>query len=142
MGNVSDFEQMRYYPGSRHPIPERKPVVYEQPDPDRWDAHPKVYKVKGEDVEFFTSGELAQALDGRATVTIRAWERKGIIPKATFHKPSDKPQGRRRLYSRAQVEGIVQIAKEEGIYSSDSRVKILTTNFTKRVTALFKELMA
>lgn len=142
-GRLSDFEQIQeYYPGSNRPIRAVKPVASGGYDPDAWDAHPLRFPVKGVEMEFFTSGQLGQALDGRSGITMRKWEQKGWIPKATYYKPAKDPQGRRRLYSRAQVEGIVVIAKDEGIFDRNSRVKITRTSFTQRVVALFRELAA
>jgi hypothetical protein len=45
--------------------------------------------------------------------------------------------GGRRYYTRAQVEGIVQIAKEEGLFEPRAR---LTPRFTARVIQLFTDL--
>jgi hypothetical protein len=141
MGTLADFEAMtEYYPGSKRPIvrhPNR--VESEAPDPDRWDAKPKIFPVNGVDTEFFTVGQLALALGGRQPVTIRKWERTGVIPKATFNKPSEDPRGKRRLYSRAQVEGMIRIAEEEGLLRKHSK-PITQTNFKERVLALFREL--
>jgi hypothetical protein len=129
-----------FYPGSKRPLVRHPNRTDEpRPDPGRWDAKPKMLKVGGEEREFFTVGQLAQAL-GRQAVTIRNWERTGVIPKPTFRKPSQDPRGARRLYTRAQVEGIVKIAKEEGLLRGDYR-PIGDTQFTARVVALFKELV-
>jgi hypothetical protein len=129
-----------FYPGSKRPLvrhPNRTDEA--RPDPGRWDAKPKVLKVGGVDREFFTIGQLAQAL-GRKPVTIRTWERTGVIPRPTFRKPSQDPRGARRLYTRAQVEGVVKIAKEEGLLRGDYR-PIGDTQFTTRVVALFRDLV-
>lgn len=147
MGGVIDLfgdlaeDVEEFYPGSRHAIvrhPNRVPDS--PPDPDRWDAKPKILKVGGVDKEFFTVGQLALALGGRKPVTIRKWERTGVIPKPTFVKPSDDPRGQRRLYSRAQVEGMRKIAEEEGVLSTHAARRITQTQFTERVVALFREL--
>jgi hypothetical protein len=102
---------------------------------------PRVYTVKGKDVEFFTIGQLAAEL-GRSPVTLRKWERDGVLPKATFVAPNPKQDSRakRRLYSRAQAVCIVLIAMEEGLLKSEGRPLISATRFTERVTALFREL--
>ena len=97
-----------------------------------------MYTVAGQDVELFTVGQLAQAL-GREAGTIRKWEANGIIPKAMYSSPSIDPRGKRRLYTRAMVEGIVKIAKQEGILAPNSRKTISATRFTERVVQLFKE---
>lgn len=128
-----------YYPGSRKKIPSRHANRVEHaPDPVLWDAKPKIFKVAGVEREFFTIGQLALAL-GRKPVTIRKWERLGIIPFPTFRFPSDDPRGQRRLYTRAQIEGILKIADEEGILKDHTRA-VTKTQFTARVVDLFREL--
>jgi hypothetical protein len=143
MGALQGFEQINreYYPGSNRPIGTAPDRSVEEPDDERWDLKPRIYQVNGEDVEFFTVGQLGKALGGRKPVTMRKWERTGLIPKATFTKPSDDPRGKRRLYTRAQIEGMVQIATEEGMLNPFAK-PIKDTNFKARVVALFKELAA
>lgn len=138
---LAGFEDIaEFYPGSRKPIIRHPNRVVDGPkDPHHWDAKPKVLKVNGEDREFFTIGQLGQALGGRKPVTMRKWEKTGIIPLPTFRKPSDDPRGQRRLYTREQVEGMVRIAEEEGILMIHSK-PITETDFTQRVIALFREL--
>jgi len=94
-----------------------------------WDARP--VKVEGDEREFFTIGALAKAL-GLPTNTVRGWEERDLLP-----EPFRSPEDDWRLYTRAQVEGIVRIAKEEGVL--DGR-PISTTDFARRVIALFREL--
>jgi DNA-binding transcriptional MerR regulator len=72
-------------------------------------------------------------------VTLRLWEREGIIPKATYQINSESKNGRRRLYTREQVEGLVKLAVEEGILISHQRA-IGGTQFTTRSIELFKQL--
>jgi hypothetical protein len=105
-----------------------------------WDAKPRKYVVAGVSTEFFTVGNLASAL-GRQAVTIRKWEREGVIPKSTYQSPGrdDDPRGRRRLYTREQVEGIVKIAAEEGVLVSHQK-PLSRTQFSSRVIDLFKRL--
>lgn len=133
-------EVAEYYPGSRRPIvrhPNRPQPAF--PDEPRWDDKPKRYDVGGVEYELFTIGQLSEALGGRKPVTIRLWERTGVIPRATFHRPSEDPRGQRRLYSRQQVEGMVRIAGEEGLLDTPSK-PISQTKFTERVLQLFREL--
>lgn len=143
-GPLSEFENIReYYPGSRQPLIRTSGRTGEAErvnDPNRWDAKPRILKVGGVDREFFTIGHLAKALN-RKPVTIRTWERAGVIPKPTFRKPSEDPRGARRLYTREQVEGMVRIADEEGLMKGDYR-SIGDTDFTRRVILLFRELAA
>jgi hypothetical protein len=128
-----------YYPGSSRKI-ENTPDQAAQRD--SWDLKPRVYKVNGEDVQFFTVGHLAVAMN-RKPLTIRQWERKGIIPKSTYQRQGREgsQHGRRRLYTRAQIEGMIRIAHDEGLLSNDRR-EIAKTQFTVRVIELFKRLAA
>jgi hypothetical protein len=127
------------YPGSTRSIePMRRKGV--KPPTEAWEDKPRVYTVGGKDVEFFTIGQLAMALN-RSSVTVRRWEEKGVIPSALFRVPSKSKLGKHRLYTRAQVEGIVRIAQEEGLLHSNYQ-GIRKTRFTEKVTALFAKLAA
>jgi hypothetical protein len=136
----------QFYPGSTRPLVRHRnrlntEAARKAADPAAWDAKPRKYKVGGEETEFFTVGQLAQAL-GRQPVTIRKWEREGVIPKATYQSPGKDGdvRGRRRLYTREQVEGIVRIAVEEGVLVSHQK-DLKDTDFTKRVVGLFEALV-
>ena len=123
------------YPGSK----QLRRAVAPQPAPavdDRaWDR-PVKKVVRGQEVELFTIGQLGQAL-GRAAVTLRLWERNGIIPKARMRLAPKNGIGGRRYYTRAQVEGIAQIAQEEGLLKPQAR---LSKTFTERCVQLFVDL--
>lgn len=138
-----EVEQLaeEYYPGSKRKIDRNDPESAKA-STDGWDAKPRTYKRNGKDTEFFTVGHLAMAMN-RKPLTIRQWERKGIIPKSTYQRAGrgGSQHGRRRLYTRAQIEGMIQIAAEEGLLTNDRR-EIASTNFKPRVLALFKKLAA
>lgn len=126
-----------HYPGSKQLRRAVAPAAKPEPkDESAWDAKPIIKSIKGEQVELFTIGQLGQAL-GRAAVTMRLWERNGVIPTARMRLTNKNGKGGRRYYTRAQVEGIRQIAKEEGLLEPRAR---LTPEFTRRVVRLFKEL--
>lgn len=137
-------EDTRYYPGSSHVIPRHPNRGNERArtslaiDPT-WDERPLVFDVGGKEMEFFTVGQFARAL-GRRPPTIRQWEREGIIPLATFQIPGkdDDARGRRRLYSRAQVEGVVAIAAAEGLFTH-RRKPLGQTEFSTKVHDLFRQ---
>lgn len=132
----------RFFPGSSTPIPDRRaPAATPQPEPDEeaWDAHPQVFLVQGKEVEFFTVGALAQAL-GKSASTVREWERFGFIPVALYRTKSVNPKKAKRLYTRPQIEGIVEIAREEGLLTYKPR-NIRATSFTVRVVDLFNRLL-
>tara|TARA_Y100000310_G_C20619750_1_gene782623 strand:+ start:235 stop:705 length:471 start_codon:yes stop_codon:yes gene_type:complete len=108
---VEDEEEQKDYPGSTPPRNRAdSPIPHALFDEALADAKPKQFSVNGELRDFYTIGDLAKALKRKA-VTIRAWERNGWIPVATFRTqpprgqqvPGVEPKGR-RLYSREQVE--------------------------------------
>lgn len=90
----------------------------------------------------FNISELAEALN-RKPVTIRKWEREKVIPKATYVKPgaNGDPRGRRRLWSRPQVEALVEIAESEGILYN-LKANISKTNFKRRAYEAFRQIQA
>lgn len=126
-----------YFPGSRQPL---TPVAGLK---DLLGGRTgKTYTINGKPVELFTISDVAEVLN-RKPVTIRKWEERKVIPPATFAKPGaggDK-RGRRRLYSRAQVEALVTIADAEGILHNP-HAQISQTNFKAKVWAEFKRLAA
>ena len=128
----------QHYPGSkqlrRAVAPPAKPAGREAGQ--QWDASPILKTIKGQTVEVFTIGQLGQSV-GRAAVTIRLWERKGFLPKARMRLADRNGKGGRRYYTRAQVEGIARIAKEEGLLEPQAP---LTPEFTRRVFQLFVDL--
>lgn len=128
------------YPGSRERREPPAPIVPDAPDaPDL--GHGTTLLVNGRDVEFFYVGDLAVMLNRKAG-TIRGWETDGILPTSGYVKPGKdrNPHGRRRLWTRAQLEGIWEIARDEGVLYPSSRVSVADTEFTARVKALFKAL--
>lgn len=118
----------------REPDPEPEPEVL-------WPKG-RILTISGYEVECFTTGQLGHLLGGRAAVTIRAWESEAILPKSGYYIPGrgGDPRGRRRYYTRAQVEGVLDIARQEGVLYPSTRVSISKTDFTKRVTEYFVEL--
>jgi hypothetical protein len=136
--------QDEYYPGSKQKRRESRQTRRERLVEERrqareeegWDAHPKKGTVNGVDIEVFPVGALAKAL-GRDSVTVRAWMRKGWLPRNRYKTPAvvgSRGNASRRLWSRTQIEGIVAIAREEGLLLSHPP-RIQTTNFTQRVFA-------
>lgn len=135
------FEDLGCYPGSKQ---RRLPV---QSNSRRQQAlsvldefKSRTYTVRGVQIQFYTIGQLGKALE-RKPGTMRKWESSQVIPKPTFlaPNPSGDVRAKRRLYSRAQCEGILLIAQQEGIIGDDSR-PVGSTGFTKRVIELFQEL--
>jgi hypothetical protein len=127
-----------FYPGSKM---KRQVNHVPEEEADEWPKG-RTLTIKGKEVECFTTGQLALLLGGRSAVTIRAWENEGLLPKSGYSLPGKggDVRGRRRYYTRSQVEGIIEIAKDEGIFTPGPRINMRKTEFTNRVIFFFKEL--
>ena len=108
------------------PAPESLP-----PPEMSWDDHPqhKFEKyLRGEKIEVFTVGALAEAI-GVSTKSIYKWERQRILPPSRYRMepprykqkpdvevriPGKSPAGR-RLYTRAQIEAVIEAAHEANV---------------------------
>lgn len=121
------------YPGSRHT---RRTPVAARPAEDAWDAKPIVKMVRGVRWELFTIGQLGVALGGRAAVTMRLWERKGVLPRARIRLAAKNGKGGRRYYQRHEVELAVALANELGMLTAGSP---LHPEFGSRLHALWKK---
>jgi len=66
---------------------------------------PKEYVVNNVKGVFYTLGEVA-TLIGKKIITLRMWERKGLLPKASFRYKG------RRLYTLQQVQNVVKWQEE------------------------------
>jgi hypothetical protein len=127
----------QYYPGSRErrqTVPASRPSAVEEVD---LLGDGTVMTVRGHEVEFFTIGQVARAINRKAG-TLRAWEDRGILPESGYVKRGKDVRGDRRLYSRAQAEGIIRLAKASGVMDAESRRPL--HDFSAWVWALFNEL--
>lgn len=136
------FRDLADFPGKRPPA-NRQPVAAPV-ESEGWDEKPTYYTYRGVQTEFFTIRHLAHAL-GRQPVTIRSWENKGKMPRTPYRSPTpergslpNKAVKGRRLWTRAQIEGILKIAQEEGVILTG---KPPTTRFAHRVSELFQSLI-
>ncbi len=140
---------MERYPGSKKLIktfdkPSLSGTGFLSASPEYILGEGKKMRVGNEELEFYTIGDLARVLN-RRPVTMRKWESEGVIPKAVYILPSkigDK-RGVRRLYSRQQIEGLMKVAKEEGVFEPSANGKwkaIEGTDFRQRAYDLFLEL--
>ena len=130
----------KFFPGSSTPLDIESIKRTQEDESANWDLNPMIFTVRGKEMQFFPIGALAQALGNRSPNTLRAWEKEGILPKSVFVKPSRDPRGRRRMYTRAMVEGLVKIAREEGVLWPHKGVRLGETQFTTRALELFKTL--
>lgn len=148
----SDLEE--FIPGSKVKLEDdrkrRTSKKPRKPKPTGWDRAPIRRRLPGrsEEIEFFTIMALCEAL-GKSPVTIRKWIAKGWLPKARYRLPSAEGPtslGGKRLWSRAEVEGILKIAREEGIIRTvedGMNVNYIPylkrTNFVQRVKDFWEE---
>ena len=130
----------KFFPGSKTPLAIDSMRQEQEAERNQWDKDPKIFTVRGKEMEFFSIGALGTALGNRSPNTLRAWEREGILPKSVFRKPSTDPRGARRMYSRAMVEGLIQIAKEEGVLWPHEGLRLGQTQFTAKAMELFQRL--
>lgn len=126
-----------HYPGSKQKRREPAKKAEKRREEERWDKNPRKLKVNGEDHEFFGIGALAKALN-RKPVTIKMWETKGYIPLARFRTAVEGGKGH-RLYTRRQIEGLQEIAREEGLLINDRRRSPGDTAFPARAEKLWEE---
>lgn len=113
----NEVEHRGYFPGSRTPLPTQVESKKKQPakrEVVAWDARPTKKAVNGQMVDFFSIGAVCAAF-GRPAVTIRLWIRQGHLPPATFRMPDRNGVKGRRLYTREQVEALIEVADAHGI---------------------------
>jgi hypothetical protein len=146
LSNFEDLEQP--YPGRRKPV-NRGPKEDAPADTPLWDAHPISYVVAGEKQEFFYIGALATAI-GYSVQAIRLWEGQGLMPNSPYRSPrTAKPVagGRstkgKRLWTRAQIEGILRLAKKHNVILPDraGHRNPPTRAFADEVAQMFNELL-
>lgn len=131
----------KVFPGSNTPLIFEEVRNIQEKAIEDWDAKPNIFRMNDKDVQFFSIGQLGKALGNRSPNTLRAWEREGILPKSPYVKPSTTPNGRRRMYSRAMVEGLVRIAKQEGVLWPDKGIRLSDTKFSEKAIELFKRII-
>jgi hypothetical protein len=113
---IADLDN--FYPGSKRK--RRVPEVVEQKTEVAWDSNPQVKPLPdGRDIELFTVGALAQALN-RPFITIRKWNEKGYLPTPPYRLPTKKDKNGdehkgRRLYSRAMIEATIALFAQFGV---------------------------
>jgi hypothetical protein len=97
--------------------PSETPAVQEP----SWDDHPQHQYLRGEPIEVFPVGALAEAI-GVSPKAIYKWERLRIMPPSRYRTQAPeqapipgKTAAGRRLYTRAQIEAVIEAATEAGV---------------------------
>lgn len=129
----------KVFPGSKTPLEFESINRARIKTVDGWDAKPLYFTVGGTSFEFFSIGQLSKALGNRSPITLRKWEQEGTLPKSIFIKPAATPNGRRRMYTRGMVEGLIRIAKEEGVLFPHKGIRLSDTHFSERAKELFSK---
>lgn len=114
------FEGLDYVPGSKRKRREPDPKVSRRKvgESNGWDENPIIKTLGGKEVEVFTIGALAAALE-KSIVSVRLWERKGYIPRAPYRLRSKTLKGQKtggnRVYTRALIESTVEEFSRRGL---------------------------
>jgi hypothetical protein len=108
------FADLQYKPGSKQKRRDVNPKAprkksYEE---DSWDSTPIMKRLGGEEVEVFTIGALAKALE-KSIISIRSWEKKGYIPRAPYRLRSKSLNGQKVGGNRVYTRVLIEIAIEE-----------------------------
>jgi hypothetical protein len=101
-----------------------------------WAANPqRRIIVDGLELELYPIGAVAKAL-GRSSRTIRRWETRGLIPPPLYERRSRNPHGRRRLYTRQEIEGLIVIAEWHGVLAGKVH-NFASNDFARDAHALY-----
>jgi hypothetical protein len=120
------FDGITTVPGSKKPRREDNPVAQKMrrkilEDTNGWDDNPIIKTLNGKEVELFTVGAFAQALE-KEVVTIRYWEKKGFIPIAPYRLRSKSLNGKKvngnRVYTRDLIEITIKEFERRGLLGS------------------------
>lgn len=118
---LRSFADLEYIPGSRQKRVSNPSRAEKKVESNGWDANPIMKTLGGKEVEVFTIGALAAALE-KQIVTIRLWERKGYIPRAPYRLRSKtlngKKTGGNRVYTRALIESAIEEFGRRGLIGS------------------------
>jgi hypothetical protein len=98
-----------------------------------WDQRPVYLLYHGEAREFFHRGALAKALN-RTVNGIRHMEYTKIIPTPALRDPHG-----RWLYTRQQIEAMVQLAIEEDVFDPKKKKIYFTERFVTEAHKILRQ---
>ena len=140
------FEGLETAPGSRQPRRQDTPVAQKKRakafgESNGWDENPIIKTLQGKEVELFTIGALAQALE-KQIVTVRLWEKKGYIPIAPYRLRSKSLNGKKvngnRVYTRELIEIMIEEFSRRGLLGSARVEWKLHSDLTDAIVARWK----
>jgi hypothetical protein len=108
------FAGLEYKPGSKQKRRTTNPTAKKRKtyEDSAWDAEPIMKSLGGKEVEVFTIGALAKALE-KSIISIRSWEKKGYIPQAPYRLRSKSLNGQKVGGNRVYTRALIEIAIEE-----------------------------
>ena len=128
------------YPGSKVPVGSSSGRA--APDLSRVDlGKPYIRLPLVEDgplVDFWSIGDLARFL-GKSVVTLRGWDKDGILPEA-YRTPGKVESKRRRIYTREQVLAIISEYAKAGLRGSKNCKRDRLLEFAAGAALRFEEL--
>lgn len=108
----------RYYPGSRRLRGSTPGAVIE---PEWTDEKPLLKRINGHEVEMYTVGALARAIN-KSVYSVRLYEKNGYLPSTPYRTPSRVTNGvtrtGRRLYTRDMVAAVVDVLAAQGLLNA------------------------
>lgn len=132
-------EVEEFFPGSKRRIDDDIPPAPQAPEPgDDWREITYQEEIDGREVTLYPIRALAVALH-RAPATIRKWEGKGWLPAPPYRARGERGD---RLYTAKHIEGLVLIAREEGLLGPLKKPRLDQTRFPVRAHRLFTALLA
>ncbi|BEP13296.1 hypothetical protein acdb102_16070 [Acidothermaceae bacterium B102] len=104
-------------------------------DPESWRAHGYSVAVRwrGRPCRALTIGAFADAV-GRSPVTVRLWERSGVIPPCPWVLDRANQQARRRVWPETVLHDVRRAALDERVCDGAAP----TGRFTQRVAVLYE----
>jgi len=144
---LASFADLEYKPGSKQKrrvesaTPKKRRVVEE----DAWDVNPIMKTLGGVEVEVFTIGSMAKALE-KSIISIRSWEKKGYLPRAPYRLRSKTLNGKKvsgnRVYTRQLIEIAVEEFRKRGLLGTARVEWSQHTDLTHAIVSRWKDAVA
>jgi hypothetical protein len=144
---LASFADLEYIPGSKKKRrtesanPKKRRLVEE----NVWDANPILKTLGGKEVEVFTIGAMAKALE-KSIISIRSWEKKGYIPRAPYRLRSKTLNGQKvsgnRVYTRELIEITIEEFAKRGLLGTARVEWSLHTELTHAIVSRWKDAVA
>lgn len=144
---LAAFSDLEYIPGSK----KKRRTESETSKKRRslseavWDSNPILKTLGGKEVEVFTIGGMAKALE-KSIISIRSWEKKGYIPSAPYRLRSKTLNGQKvsgnRVYTRELIEITVEEFLKRGLLGTARVEWSLHTDLTHAIVSRWKDAVA